>query len=83
VPPSENRRAQLALDGGLATDFATRRVGPHGVWTLFALAEAGRFALEVAQIIQLGAADAAGADNVDVIEMAGMHRKMRSTPCRS
>src|ERR1019366_896226 len=24
-------RAQLALDGGLTTDFATRRFGPHGI----------------------------------------------------
>src|SRR5690349_15957426 len=42
---------------------------------LFALAEAGGLAPESAKVVQLGSADAAGADDIDVIDDAGIHRE--------
>src|SRR4051794_9117562 len=42
---------------------------------LFALAETGGLALESAKVVQFGAADAAGAHHIDVIDDAGIHRE--------
>src|SRR5208283_3533046 len=58
---------------------ASQRILPHAAsgrmesGTLFALAQARRFALQVAQVVELGAADAARADHVDMVDHAGMY----------
>src|SRR5262249_10252808 len=59
-----------------ATEFAIRRRGLHGLpRKLFALAQTGSFALEVAQIVKLGAAYATGTHYVNVINNPGIQRE--------
>src|SRR5437868_1666217 len=43
-------RAQLSFQGGFTAEFAIRRAGLHGGAKLSALAQAGSFALEIAQV---------------------------------
>jgi hypothetical protein len=65
--------AYFALDCAFAPEFATRGFGSHGrknARLLFALSETSGFALQITEIVQLGATYAAGPDHIDVIDHA-------------
>src|SRR5579863_5478668 len=66
----------IAERGGLTFEESTAGWrGRHRAVRLFALAQARGFALQAAQVVELGAADAAGADDVDVIDDGRVNRE--------
>src|SRR5258707_13403057 len=70
-PRARSSRSNVASQRNLP--FAA--VGCMADQGLFALAQAGGFALEIAQIVQVGATHTAGADHVDVIDHARVQRE--------
>src|SRR5260370_3809482 len=70
-PRARNSRSRVASHRNLPPAGIGRMARPK----LFALFQAGSFALQRTQIVQLGAAHAAGADDIDVVHHLRMYRE--------
>src|SRR5437016_13494013 len=70
-PRARNSRSRVASHRNLPPAARGRMARSR----LIALFKTGGLALQSAQVVQLGAADAAGSDHVDVIHHLGVHRK--------